>query len=766
MRHQHATGRHRLHSLLALAFTLAAATADGLAAEAAPADRVLEDITVTARRQEVELQDAPVAVSVVDAEAFDDAQLRTLDNLDGWVPGLLVTRNDGAGRVAAIRGVGWETAQNLSTQPSVLVYVDGVYLANPLALGLHLGEIERIEVFRGPQGTEFGQGTTGGAINIVTRAPDFSAVGGDVQVAGGSYDLFEAAAQVNVPLTERLAVRASLQRYDRAGFSRIEGGALDGYELDAADVASGRLALSWLPTDRLALRLSGWLHRSDQSGAAQKHVDDPNPDPRRLTQDFPSTFGLDNASWSLVIDWQGPAGLTLRSLSGYQRLDKRQTVDGDRLIEELVATDLTGFGPAAFDILPFWNNTSRAWSQEISLRRQGERLDWVGGLYYLDHANDHFFLEAIGPGPIEQFAAALADPSPETLPPFTPPLEFVEDRTVTRHDSALFGQATYRATERWAWTLGARYQRDRSTDRATQFWILESRQITEDDALTWKLGADWTLDDDHTLYALLATGWKNGGNNPGALTGGAFDVPADFAPEEVTTFEIGSRNRLVGGRGRLDATAFVSRYENYQFLQEDPVPFSGGTGNIPEVEIFGLESEFAWLLPHGFRLDGQATALGGSIRSELRTLDVADVLASGAGRFTPTGIADRAALRVDLAGNRPPKLPDLTARLALGHRATLAGGRLDSRLFWIYRGAYQYRVFNNPATDRVPAYETWGLALTWAPARRPVEFSLRASNLFDEAGVNSRFTNPFGLHTTSEELIPPRQVSLSARYRF
>ena len=114
----------------------------------------IDEIIVTAQRRQVDIQEAAIAVSVLSGEAFDKSNITRLDNFNGYVPGLTIAKNDGAGRVVSIRGVGWETAQNLSTQPSVLMYVDGVYMANPLSMGTDLGDLERIEVFRGPQGTE------------------------------------------------------------------------------------------------------------------------------------------------------------------------------------------------------------------------------------------------------------------------------------------------------------------------------------------------------------------------------------------------------------------------------------------------------------------------------------------------------------------------------------------------------------------------------------------------------------------------------------
>lgn len=760
-------GRTSRQTLVALGLAAAWAAAAVVPVRGEDSDRVLDEITVTARHQEVDLQEAPVAISVISGADFERANLVKLDNVDGQIPGLMVTKNDGAGRVVSIRGVGWETAQNLSTQPGVLVYVDGVYLVNPLAPGLHLGQIERIEVLRGPQGTEFGQSATGGAINVVTKRPDFASRGGELTLSVGDYGLIETSASVNFPVGNRLAVRASARKHRRDGFAEIRGGALDGYELDDADALLGHLSMEWIASGDLTLRLTGFFHSSDQHGAAQKQLGDPNPDPRELTQDFPSKFALDNRSVSAIVDWDTPWGFQLRSLTGFQSLEKRQTVDGDRLTEDLVSVDLTGFGPVNFDLLPFWDNDSRALSQELSLAGSEPRLDWVVGLYYLLHENSNFFLEAVGPAPVSQFADQLANPSPETLPPFQPPLEFVEDRTVTREDLAVFAQGILRVNDRMTLTLGGRFQRDKATDETTQFWFIDSEQVLQDEAFTWRLGADFRLAADHFLYGMASTGWNNGGNNPGALIGGALDVPLTFRPEEVTAFEIGTRKRLARGRAHLNASLFYYDYENYQFIQEDPIPFSAGTGNIPEVEIYGLEAEFSWLLTDKLRLDGHLTALDGTITSDLLTLDVADFLASGFGRFTETGIEDRASLRVSLAGNEPPKLPDLTSRMMLTHSQPLADGSLfTSRLEYIYRGEYQYRVFNNPSVDTVPSYSTVGLFFGYEPARSKVFLALRATNLLDEAGVNSRFTNPFGLHTTSDELIPPRQLVFTVGYRF
>jgi iron complex outermembrane recepter protein len=736
-------------------------------------DRVLEEITVTAQRREVSLQDAALAVSVLSGEDFDNSNIGRLDNFNAYVPGLTIAKNDGAGRVVSIRGVGWETAQNLSTQPSVLIYVDGVYLANPLSMGTDLGDLERIEVFRGPQGTEFGQGTTGGAINLVTIRPDSEAVSGNVGVTLGTYNMVRARAAVNVPVGDKSAFRVSLQKYSHQGFSEISGGALDGYDLDDADSFTGKIAYLWEPSDTFSAYVTAFVSNSSQHAAAQRNIDEPLAGKRDLSQDFPGIFDLDNSVFSAILEWELPSGAVLKSITGYQELEKRQSVDGDRLNESLIAVDILGFlaTTANWDVLTFWDNDSEAFSQELNLSYSGDSVDWVVGAYYLDHENNNHFLEANGPAPFSDSIPALADPGPITLPPFQSVLNFVEARTVTRKDWATYAQARFHVGERATIVAGGRYQSEDQLDEAVQFFTIPSSQTLDNNKFTWKLGLDYQLTGDHLLYALISTGWKNGGTNPGALNG-AINVPVVFQAAEVSALEFGSKSTLADGRLRLNIAAFLYDYENLQFMEEDPVPFAGGTGNIPSTDVYGIESEFNWLLSDTWRLDGHMTWLDGEFNDDHFTLDVVDfreALVPGfIGLFTPEGFNVRLNLSqtTNLKGNTPPKLVDFSARMALTNTLEMANGSLISRFEYVHRGEYQYRVYNNPLVDKVPSYDIFNLMFGYHMPDRNLSIGLGASNLFDEDGVNSRFSNPFGLLTTSEEFIPPQEVFAFFRLEF
>ena len=222
-----------------------------------------------------------------------------------------------------------------------------------------------------------------------------------------------------MPLGETAAFRASLQRYQRDGFAEIEGGELDGYDLDDAESTVGKIALLWQPADNFSVLAQAFMHDSDQHAAAQKNVMDPNTDPRELSQDYPGIFALENYSASLIMEWELESGITIKSLTGWQELRKEQTVDGDRLTEELTSISHIGYSFANWDILPFWDNNSDAISQEISISQATDRFSWVIGGYYLDHENFNDFLEATGAAPFSASPASLPREqlTVETLPP-------------------------------------------------------------------------------------------------------------------------------------------------------------------------------------------------------------------------------------------------------------------------------------------------------------------------------------------------------------
>ena len=233
---------------------LAGLIAVALALDSAAQDRAspLEEMIVTAEKRSESLQDLSQAVTALSGEDVDNRNITSFVDLSSIAPGVTVAKNEGFKTVIAIRGVGNEANQNAIANPSVSYHLDGIYVASPFALHTDFMDLERIEVLRGPQGTLFGQNSTGGAINVITKAPDTEEFSGKADITTGNYNLVRARGSVNVPISDTVALRASAASHNHDGFSRNV--TLD-QGLDQADSISARARLLWAPTDNLRFNL-------------------------------------------------------------------------------------------------------------------------------------------------------------------------------------------------------------------------------------------------------------------------------------------------------------------------------------------------------------------------------------------------------------------------------------------------------------------------------------------------------------------------------
>ena len=204
--------QHLCTRLLPIAFALATLNAAPIQAQdntapagATGADKILEEMLVTARRREEGLQDAPIAVSAFSGDTLAYRGITRLDEIVSFVPSLTLENNPsfgGASNSAAIflRGVGQKEFLP-TTEPGVGLYVDGVYIARSVGGILDLIDIERLEVLRGPQGTLFGRNTPAGALQLNSAAPDFEGTG-FIEGSLGDYDLLSGSAAKSFTLIE------------------------------------------------------------------------------------------------------------------------------------------------------------------------------------------------------------------------------------------------------------------------------------------------------------------------------------------------------------------------------------------------------------------------------------------------------------------------------------------------------------------------------------------------------------------------------------
>ena len=145
----------------------------------------VEEVIVTAEKRSESLQDISQAVTVLTAEDIDQKNITTFTDLSAIAPGVTVAKNEGYKTVISIRGVGNETNQNAIAAPSVALHMDGIFIASKFSLRTDFIDLDRIEVLRGPQGTLFGQNSTGGTVNVVNTLPSFDALSGKVDLTVG-----------------------------------------------------------------------------------------------------------------------------------------------------------------------------------------------------------------------------------------------------------------------------------------------------------------------------------------------------------------------------------------------------------------------------------------------------------------------------------------------------------------------------------------------------------------------------------------------------
>src|ERR1700712_160540 len=178
-----------------------AAEAAAPAAEAADAERYgLTDITVTANKREPNLQQRPIAISVLSKQALEDRHVQSLYDLaDGAVPSLRVATFEArqSALTIGIRGIVPLDANQPAREQGVGIYIDGVYLGRQHGLNAALFDVQRIEVLKGPQGTLFGRNTEGGALNIVTARPT-GTFGGRISGGIGNYGSYNSEVHLNL----------------------------------------------------------------------------------------------------------------------------------------------------------------------------------------------------------------------------------------------------------------------------------------------------------------------------------------------------------------------------------------------------------------------------------------------------------------------------------------------------------------------------------------------------------------------------------------
>ena len=325
---------------------------------AAPAADAAEDadqgneIIVTATKREQTLQEIPVAVSVTTAETIERAQIRDLKDLTSLVPSLRVNQQASATNTNfIIRGFG-NGANNPGIEPSVGVFVDGVYRSRSAAQIGDLPDIQRVEVLRGPQSTLFGKNASAGVISIVTREPKFT-LGGNVEASYGNYNAIVVKGVLNGPLTDTIAASIAGGYNKRDGYIRDLGPA--GGKVNERDRWFARGQLLFQPDEAFKFRLIADYSKIDEVCCAAVNLqrsdattlleslggrinDFRKPFADVVFNNAPSTNDIANYGISGQGDYSyGPFKLT--SITAYRKVRAKNGQDSDFTSADLIGNN-------------------------------------------------------------------------------------------------------------------------------------------------------------------------------------------------------------------------------------------------------------------------------------------------------------------------------------------------------------------------------------------------------------------------------------------
>ena len=427
----------------------------------------IEEIIVTATKRPQTLQEIPIAVTVVDSEVIERAQINDILDLQASVPSLRVTQLQTSGNVNfIIRGFG-NGANNLGIEPSVGVFIDGVYRSRTASALADLPNIERVEVLRGPQSTLFGKNASAGVINVVTAEPNLDAYEGSASVVFGNYNQVIVKGDINGPISDTFAWGLSGSANERDGyFTNL----VSGSELNERSRWGVRGQLLWVPTDSLSFRFIADTEEIDEKccGVANLVAGPTVPAiiavggnivpndafAREQYYDFDPTNVIENSGASLQMDWDFANEMLFTSITAFRTQSRDENADVDFTSARLISENLN-------------NSDVDTFTQEFRLSQSRDSLDWMLGAYFFDESLDYsssvIYDVAFRPYADALTAGAVTALEQAILPPAAAGTFFAAGQGVVEITSqddqtiSIFGQFDWHMTDALTITLGANY---------------------------------------------------------------------------------------------------------------------------------------------------------------------------------------------------------------------------------------------------------------------------------------------------------------------
>jgi len=553
------------------------AAAEGSENRAAPIQ--IEEVVVTALKTgAVNIQDTPATITAFSGEALKNSHATDVTQLSQLLTNARIDYF-GASMTAFIRGVGSDNTRILGDQ-NVGFYVDGVYIEKGIGATTSFVDVERVEVLKGPQGTLYGRNTTGGAVNIITRAPsadpefqaalevgDHAKVRGDVAIGGPI---------VGTTLLGRLSVAYS--RHD--GYVKNE----TGPDLFDEEFFAARGGLLFQPTDRFDVRLSADYRKSSDNGAAfkltlprgviaQRAAAEGVTGAALIPGDFwrvrtnsPTKTREEDFGASLTAKYDLTDSISLTSVTAYRTVDQFTANDYDGTQIDLISAE------APINI--------RQLSQELQLNGEWGRAKWILGGFYYDMRDKS--------GPPSHFQSRV-----NNLFPGLVGTTFYDLKTEA---VSVFGDVSFALTDQLKISAGARYSHEEKdlfyrTLNVINGAVFSDTTVTNRHSWgspTYRAVVEYKPADNILLYASATEGFKAGTLNP---TNPILPLPSLVSPENVWAYELGAKTDWYDGRLRLNAALFHYDYKDLQV--QTLVSGVSTTTNAAGAEIDGVEIELA-----------------------------------------------------------------------------------------------------------------------------------------------------------------------------
>lgn len=652
----------------------------------AESDTGLSEIIVTATRRDSDLQTTPIAVSAVDQQIIQQSSANDIGDLSTFVPNFSAARITGFNAASfAMRGVGQNNII-VYYEPSVLVTVDDFVVPSVQTQLLDTFDVQQVEVLRGPQGTLFGKNAIGGAVTVKTKRPDLNKFGAEVRGTYGSFKSASVNGAVNIPIIDgKLALRLVGGYEYSDGYMRNgacygpvgtflttppalpattakfvgRSGCGDGRRVGGTDVFNMRAKMLWEPTDNFSALLQYEMLRDQSETPAPVNETPVNGGGRFFLFDALNVGSRGNLSSDPINN----AGVTNRS-SGLMFMDKGHRVDVDgvyltmnydldfgtitsvggyRSQKSRLPSTYTGQAPVAADgsVLSLFDATRddnrKTYQQEIRFASKlGGPFDFVAGAFLQRDETDFCVSQLLG------FLDLTGGPLPFGAWNDTP---YILCNAQKARSTAVFAEATFKATDKLTFTLGGRYTWERKTWRGRQQVFIPALnggfdlgiRINEaldasvykfpagvvtvtarDNEPTYRFSAAYEATDDVFIYATYSHGFKGGGFNDQIGGFGPFGTDlAAFAtaasatkPETANSYEIGLKTEFLDNKARFNITGFWVDYSNLQKQIVVPITVNGQPNqvtrffNAASARVKGIEAEATIIPTHGLTLRG------------------------------------------------------------------------------------------------------------------------------------------------------------------